>query len=104
QSGFKKLQENPLRPFVVFRISGVYFPIPIKPHTPALQLAFSIGNIFSSRNRWVYPFFDREIFCRQTKSIPTNRKQSFKSVHAHKPAVNISSQVRTQMSHMQTFP
>ncbi len=39
---FQKLQEDPLRPFIVFRIGGVYLPRPVKRNTKHFYLPTKI--------------------------------------------------------------
>ena len=102
QTLFKQFDKHPLRPFVIFRITGGNATVPVKTETDRLHLFGKIGDV---RRRWngrMHTGFNRIVFCRKPESVKTHRIQNVKTLHSLFAGNNVQSRIWTRMSDMQT--
>jgi len=70
EAGFQKLKEDPLRPFIVFRIGRVHFARPVKGKAERFELATEYGRIFFvTRAGWM-PVLSRNLCRKPNASQP----------------------------------
>ena len=103
QTAFKKQQEKPLRPMVVFRRRRVNLSVPVvrglnQFHLPAVIVGIALG-----RHRGVYFRLDRVIFRRQAERIPSHRMENVVSFHTHVTRDDAGGDVIAAMSHRQAI-
>ena len=57
------LEENPLRPFVIVRVGGVYLPVPVKGKSQGLELLLEVSNVVFGDYFRVNVVFYGKVFC-----------------------------------------
>ncbi len=97
------MNEYPLRPLIIIRISRIYFPAPVKGVSHFLHLPAVIIRILLSCLLWRYPRLYRVILGRQTKGVPAHWKQDVVAPHSVETGINISTGVIKSVTDMQTF-
>ena len=100
----KKLEKDPLCPFVIRRICCVYLTLPVKGITKCLQLFFKPGNIIFCHLPGMDLILDRIILRRKPESIPAHRIQYIIPLHPPFPRHNIQCRIWTRMPHMKPLP
>ena len=98
---FIKLEENPLRPFIVSRVRSADFTRPVKGQPKRLQLALKPGNIPLGNDCRMDMVFNRKIFGRQAERIPTHRIKHIITLHPLFPCHDIQRGIGTRMANMQ---
>ena len=73
---FEKLQKDPLCPFVILRIGGVYFSAPVVAKAYVVELFFVSGDVFCGSIRWMAPCLDGILFGWQSKCIKAHWVQN----------------------------
>src|ERR1035437_6030195 len=71
----EQLQEYPLRPFIITRLTSANLPIPVKTKADLIKLFSVIINILLCTDGWVNSIFNGILLCRQAKGIITHRMQ-----------------------------
>src|SRR6478736_10027328 len=104
EPGVVDLQENPLRPFVVTRVSRVNFPLPIIGKTDPLQLALELRHVFTGGDRRMLTGFDRVLLRGQTKRVPAHRVQDVEAAQAFIASNDVSCRVAFRMTNVQPGP
>ena len=100
QPFFKKLQKNPLRPFVVFWISRIHHSFPIITKPKRLKLLDKCINIFGSCYCWMCSCFDSKIFCWKPKCIKSDWVQNIETLRMIITRNNICRRITLWVTHM----
>ena len=96
------LQKCPLRPFVVFGITGAHLTIPIEAETNFIELfPITVDVLFGGHSRMLTGL-NRILLSRQSESIVTHRVQYVKSFETFVPRIDIRSDITQRMADMQT--
>ena len=103
QTFLEHLQENPLCPMEIIRVSSVDFPIPVKGHTQCLQLRLKSCNIVCGYDCRMNLMLDGIVFSRQTECIPTHREQNIIAFHSPLSGNDIHCGIRSWVSDVQTL-
>ena len=98
---FKELQENPLRPFVIFGVAGAHLAAPVKGKTYFIELFAVTGNIFLGGLGRMLARLYGILLCGQPKGIVTHRVQHVIALVALVAGVDITGNVAQRMPHMQ---
>ena len=102
QPFFIELDEQPLRPLIIFRRGCVDLAIPVVRETEHLHLAAKVIRIRERDFLRRLPYFDGIIFRRESERIPTHRVKHFAAAHAHVARVDILGGIAFWMTHMQS--
>ena len=78
---FKKLQENPLCPFVVVFLSCINNTIPVKGEAHTLHLIGKTFNVLIGNNSWMCISLDGVVLCRKAECIETDWEKNIISLH-----------------------
>ena len=97
---FIQLKEQPLRPFVIIRLAGCNFSVPIVRKSEHFQLFCHICNIFISPRFRICTVFHCSIFGRKSETVPAHRVKDIIAVHLFEPCNNIRYRIISYMSHM----
>ncbi len=89
QTSFIKLEEKPLRPFIVFGKAGDNLTVPIIYSPDALKLAAHILYIFHRPNIGMNPMIDSCVLRRQPESIKAHRMEHVIALHPLEPGMDI---------------
>ena len=101
QSTFKHLQEQPLVPVVVLRVTGIEDAIPVKRTGIATHRCLLGGNVFVGPRCWIRTALDSRVFRRKTKRIPANRVQDVKTFEKPIARGDITHGVCLRVTHVQ---
>ncbi len=104
QAPFKQLQENPLCPFIVFRIRGIDFPGPVKGKAQRFHLRLKAGNILLRNNLRMNFILYGIVFSGKSKRVPAHGKQDIISLQPSLAGNDIHCGIWTGMSHMKPLP
>ncbi len=100
----KQLQENPLRPLVIFWIRGIDLSVPVITEAEYLDLAPEGINVFAGRQTWMGAGLDGVFLRRQPEGIPAHRMQNISALHAQVATEDIRSRVSFRMPDVQPRP
>ena len=103
QSLIVKLQENPLCPLVVFRITCADFSIPVIGETKCLQLITEMIDIGIGKFSRMMTGFECELLCRQTESIKSHRMHDIEALHAFHSCHDIRCGIAFWMTYMKAL-
>ena len=98
---FIKLQEDPLRPFVIIRQTGRDLAVPVKAEAQRLELALHVGDVFLG------PFCRRDavldgcVFSWQTEGVPAHWMQHVVAMHGFETRDDIPDGIVAHMAHME---
>ena len=81
QAIFEELEEDPLGPFVVFRVSGVDDPVPVEGIAQHLKLLGEVGNVIVGHLGRMDVVFDGVVFRGQAEGVVAHGKQDVISLH-----------------------
>ena len=95
---FIEFGENPLRPFVVAWIRGIYFAIPVEGETEHLQLLFERGDVFGGGDGGMRSGLDGVLFGGQAEGVPSHGVQDVEAVHAFEAAPDIRRRIAFRMA------
>ena len=98
----EKLQKDPLCPFVVVRIGGIYFPRPIERKSEGFELSPKNVGIFLGHDRRLETGFDGVVFRRKTEGIPTDRVENIVALHPALSGNDIHGRVAADVTDMET--
>ena len=101
QALFKQLQENPLRPLVVFGIGGGNLAVVIKGETKALKLGAEAGDVLLGDDGGVDFVFNGVVFRRQAESVVADGEKHVVALHAALAGDDVHSRVGARMAHVQ---
>ena len=101
QTLLEKLEEYPLRPFIIIFVRGVYLPVPIVSEPEFFQLALEGRDIFFNRHAGMYFVFDGIVFRRQTERVPTHRMEDAASLKHHEARIYVRSDIALGMADME---
>ena len=99
----EKLQEYPLRPFVVIGVRRIYFSFPVKRKSQGFKLSFEVCYVILRYDFRVNFILYGIVFRRKTESVPAH---GVKNVISHKTFFscdNIKRCIRPRMSHMKSL-
>ena len=99
---FIKLEENPLRPAVIFLIGGIDLAVPVVAESEGFDLTLERLDIFSGRDRRVSSGFHGILFGGQPERIPSHRMQDITAAHPFEPAENIGCGISLRMPDVQS--
>ena len=77
------------------------FPVPVDREAQPLQLAAHGGDVLVGPGTWVHAPFDRRVFRRQTKGIPSHRVEHLFAAHPGNPGDHIGDHVVADVAHVQ---
>ena len=103
KSGFEQLEENPLCPFEVVGVGGVYLTFPVERQTQHFELISEPIDIALGDFCGVYLVFDSVVLGRQTESVPAHREQYIIALHTALSRDDIHCGIRTRVSNVQTL-
>ena len=103
KSCLKQFQEDPLCPFVVFRICGVYFSVPVKGISQRMKLFFESLYVICSYDLRMDLILDGIVLCRKTKSIPAHWIENIVALHSSFSRHNIKSCIRSRMTYVKSL-
>ena len=103
QALLEQLQENPLGPLVVARVSGVDLTRPVERQTEALELALEAGDVLLGDLCRMHMVLDGKVLSRQTECVPAHRIQHVVTLHALFARNDIQRGVGARMAYMQTL-
>src|SRR3989338_2147802 len=98
----KKLQEEELIPFVIFRRRSLEHSGPVIRKTKLFLLTNEIRNCFFGKFFRMGLGFNSSILCRKAERIITHWIENIKTSHSHKTSTNITNSVIKGMTHVQT--
>ena len=98
---FQHLQEQPLVPLVVAGIAGGDFAAPVDGQAHGLHLLLHVGDVLDRPLRGRHTVFQRRIFRRQAKRIPTHGHEHVVAVHAQVAREHVVDGVVAHMAHVQ---
>ena len=101
QTFFKKLDKHPLRPFVIFRITGGYAAVPVKAEADRFQLPGKVFDVGLGRNRRMHAGLDRIVFGRQPEGVKAHRIKHVKALHPFFARHHVKRGIGTRMPHVQ---
>ncbi len=104
EAALEKLQENPLRPPVVFRIRRVDFTGPIERKPKGLKLLPEPGDVLPGDDGGMNVVFDGVILGRKAERVPADRVQHVVALHAALARDDVHRRVGARMPHMQPLP
>src|SRR6266481_5583004 len=104
EPGVVNLEKDPLRPFVVTRVSRVDLPFPIVRKTDPLQLAFELRHVFTRGDRRMLPSFDCVLLSGQAKGVPAHRVQDVQAAQAFIAGNDVGGRVAFGMTNVQPGP
>ena len=102
QAFFEHFRKDPLCPFIVIRICCIYFFIPVIQSRNFMQLSFYICNVCFCCNARMHVVFDRKVFCRQTKCVPTHGMQYLIALQQFITAHYVREYITSPVTYMQT--
>ena len=100
QSALPELEENPLTPAIILRVTCYYRAIPVVRKAHALKACFLCFDVSISPSSRVTIVLDCRIFGRQSKSIPTHRMKYIISTHGVITCRNVTKRIVTNMAHV----
>ena len=86
---FVQLQEQPLRPLIIFGRAGVQLMIPVEHGAHGFQLHFHGGDVFHRRVFGMYARLDGIVLRRQPERVEPHRLKDVIAVHFHETGVRI---------------
>jgi len=99
--GVIELYEDPLCPFEVFRVSGIYLAVPVVAQAQFLYLAAEGVAVFVCGYSRVGSGLDGVLFGRQAEGIPSHGMEYVEALHAFVPCHDVSGGVALWMAHVQ---
>ena len=99
----KHLDENPLRPFVIRRIGGGDFLVPIIREAKGIDLTFEVRDVLFGEHIRMLVVLDGKLLCRQAESIPTHRVKNIKALHSLHTGNDIGCSITFWMAHMKSL-
>ena len=93
----EELQEDPLGPVIVFRISCIDLAVPVEGIAEAVQLLLEAGNVPLGHDARVDMVFDRVVFRGQAERVPAHRVQDIVAFHAALPRNDVKRGIGTRM-------
>ncbi len=81
QPAVEHLNEKPLRPFVIFRLAGGHFLVPVVAAAPGGQLFLHHGDILERAFARRRTGFDRGVFGGQPERVPAHRRENIEAAH-----------------------
>ncbi len=99
----EKLQENPLRPFIILWICSIDFSAPVKRNAETFNLLFKPGNVLFRHLCGMDVIFNGIILCWKSKCIPANWIQNIITLHTALSSNNIQRGIRARMPNMQAL-
>jgi len=100
--GVVQLDEDPLCPLEIFRVSGIYLAVPVVAETKFLYLAAEGVAVFVCGDGRVGSGLDGVLFGRQAEGIPSHGMEYVESLHPFVPRHNVSGGITLGMAHVQT--
>ena len=97
----EKLEENPLRPFVVGGVGGIDLPVPVVAEADGVDLPAEIGDRFVRRDARMNAGLDGVIFGGQAERIPSHRMQHRVPLHPFPPGNNIGCRIPFAVAHVE---
>jgi len=99
--GVIELQEDPLCPLVIFRVSGIYLAVPVVAQSQCLYLAAEDVTVFVRGDSRVGSGLDGVLFGRQAEGIPSHGMEHIEALHAFVPRHDVSGSITLRMAHVQ---
>ena len=98
---FQHLQKQPLVPAVILWRARGNFAAPVDGQAHRLHLLFHVSNVLKRPLGWWHAVFQRRVFCRQTKRIPTHGHQHVEALHAQIARQHVVDGVVAHVAHVQ---
>ena len=95
------LQEKPLIPFVILRLTRRKLARPINRQAHRLHLLLHVRDVVIGPLRWRHIVVHRRVFRRHAERIPAHRHQDIKALHAQLARHHIVDGVIAHMAHVQ---
>ena len=100
QTLLKHLEEDPLAPLVVLRVTCVKHAVFVISKAHAEHGLYSLVNIFMSPHRRLSIVLNSSVFCRKTKSVKAHWMQNIKTAHTGLTSHSITNGVVTSVTHV----
>src|SRR5687768_9349571 len=84
------LQEYPLRPFIIIRITGTQLPAPVITEPDVFQLAAECPDILICCDCRMLTCFDGVLFCRESEAVVAHRMQHIETFQPFISCINIT--------------
>ena len=101
--GIIQLEENPLGPADILRVSGVHFAIPIVAEAEFLKLTAEVVGISLGSNARMLAGLDGVLLGRESEGIPTHGVENVEAIHALVATDNVSGGVALGVPYVQTL-
>ncbi len=98
---FIQLQEQPLSPFVIIRLAGRNFTVPIVRKPEHFKLFCHISNVFICPGFRISAVFHCCVFCRQPETVPAHWMKNIKPLRLFKTRNYVCNRVVSNVSHME---
>ena len=98
---FEHLQKQPLVPLVIFGCARGHLAAPVDGQAHGLHLLLHVGDVLKGPLGWRHAVFQRRVFGRQAKRVPTHGHQHVVAVHAQVTREHVVDGVVAHMAHVQ---
>src|SRR5262249_23687841 len=102
KAGFEHLHEDPLRPFVVVRVSCVDFARPVIHSADLLKLALEIFDVSPCADCRMNSFLNGIILGRRAKRVPTHRMEHVETLEPFVSRPTIRKDITAPMPYVQS--
>jgi len=99
--GAEHFEERPLRPFVVARIAGADFAVPVEREADFVQLLAVAGDVLLGGDGRMLARLDGVLFGRKAEGVVAHRMQDVEALLALVARVDVRGDVAQRMAHMQ---
>jgi len=100
-AGAEHLQEQPLVPLVVARVTARDFAAPVDGQAHGLHLLLHVGDVVVRPLRRRHAVFHRRVLGRQAEGVPAHRHQHVHALHAQLAREHVVDGVVAYMAHVQ---